>query len=99
MTDIPINGSGPGEAALHYRLDDEQYEVLVDTVAGERVMGLACGRNRSAMKTAGDRRRNYASCSTLISIWKTICCWHCTERPFFVIPKAIPCTAGNRLVK
>ena len=41
MTDIPNNGSGPGEAALHYRLDDEQYEVLVDTVAGERVMGLA----------------------------------------------------------
>ena len=41
MNDISTNGSGPGEAPLFYRLDSEQYEVLVDTVAGERVMSLA----------------------------------------------------------
>lgn len=36
-----MNGKGPGEARLFYRLDDEQYERLVDAVAGERVMSLA----------------------------------------------------------
>lgn len=41
MNDVSANGRGPGEAPLHYRLDDEQYDELVDTVAGERVMGLA----------------------------------------------------------
>ncbi len=41
MNDISMNGKGPGEAPLQYRLDDEQYEELVDIVAGERVMGLA----------------------------------------------------------
>ncbi len=41
MNDISTNGKGPGEAPLHYTLDDEQYDELVDTVVGERVMGLA----------------------------------------------------------
>lgn len=41
MTEFSANGNGPGEAAIHYLLDDEQYEALVDSVAGERVMGLA----------------------------------------------------------
>ena len=41
MNDFSANGWGPGEAPFHYRLDDEQYDELVDTVAGERVMGLA----------------------------------------------------------
>ena len=41
MTERSINDNGSGEAALHYRLDDEQYQALVDAVAGERVMGLA----------------------------------------------------------
>ena len=41
MTEHSISSNGAGEAALHYRLDDELYQALVDTVAGERVMGLA----------------------------------------------------------
>ncbi|MDE0077971.1 MAG: hypothetical protein OXO50_10660 [Caldilineaceae bacterium] len=41
MSEISANGEGPGEAPLYYRLDDEQYEELVDAVAGERVMSLA----------------------------------------------------------
>ena len=41
MNGISTNGKGPGEAPLHYRLDDDQYEELVDSVVGERVMGLA----------------------------------------------------------
>ena len=41
MNNISTNGRVPGEAPLHYRLDDGLYEELVDTVVGERVMGLA----------------------------------------------------------
>ncbi len=41
MKDISANGKGPGEAPLHYCLDDELYEELIDAVAGERVMSLA----------------------------------------------------------
>lgn len=41
MNDISRNGIGPGEAPLYYRLDDEQYDELVNTVVGERLMGLA----------------------------------------------------------
>ena len=41
MSETSVNGNGPGEDALQFQLDDEQYAALVDTVAGERVMGLA----------------------------------------------------------
>ena len=41
MIDFSTNGRGPDEALLQYRLDDENYEELVDNVAGERVLGLA----------------------------------------------------------
>ena len=41
MNDDSSNGSGPGEVQLCYRLDDELYDELVNTVAGERVIGLA----------------------------------------------------------
>jgi len=41
MNDVLTNGNGPSEAQLRYHLDDEVYDELVDTVAGERVMGLA----------------------------------------------------------
>ncbi|MDE0143305.1 MAG: hypothetical protein OXI80_16705 [Caldilineaceae bacterium] len=41
MNDFSTNGKVPDEALLQYRLDDDQYEELVDKVAGKRVMGLA----------------------------------------------------------
>ena len=41
MNDDSSNGSGPGEVQLCYRLNDELYDELVDTVVGERVTGLA----------------------------------------------------------
>ena len=41
MTDMPANGNGPGDAVLQYHLDDEQYEILVEAVAGERAVGVA----------------------------------------------------------
>ena len=41
MSEISTNGNGPGEVAIQFQLDDEQYAALVDTVAGEKVMGLA----------------------------------------------------------
>lgn len=41
MNETPVNDNGSGEVALHVQLDDERYAALVDTVAGERVMGLA----------------------------------------------------------
>ena len=40
MNDDSSNGNGSGEVQLCYRLDDELYDEMVDTVAGERVMGL-----------------------------------------------------------
>ncbi len=41
MSETSINENGLGDGALHVQLDDEQYAALVDTVAGEKVMGLA----------------------------------------------------------
>ena len=41
MSETSINENGQGEGALHVQLDDEQFAALVDTVAGEKVIGLA----------------------------------------------------------
>ncbi|MDE0198079.1 MAG: hypothetical protein OXK78_07785, partial [Caldilineaceae bacterium] len=41
MIDNSTDGKGPGDAPLHYRLDDDQFDELVETAAGERVTGLA----------------------------------------------------------
>ena len=41
MNDVSTNGNEPGEVQLCYRLDDALYDELADTVAGERVIGLA----------------------------------------------------------
>jgi hypothetical protein len=41
IPNLSVNGDGPDEAVLHYQLDDEQYEQLIETAAGERAVGLA----------------------------------------------------------
>ena len=41
MSERSINENGLGDGALHVQLDDEQYAALVDTAAGEKVIGLA----------------------------------------------------------
>ena len=41
MSETSINENGLGDGALHVQLDDEQYAALVDTVAGEKIIGLA----------------------------------------------------------
>ncbi|MCY3708175.1 MAG: hypothetical protein OXG26_04705 [Caldilineaceae bacterium] len=80
MNDISMNGKGPGEAPLQYRLDDEQYEELVDNVAGERVMGLALWEE--SVSDEGGRRPSpelrelfdldlYLECNLMLALFGT----------------------------
>ncbi len=41
MSETSANENGLAQPALHLQLDDEQYAALVETVAGEKVVGLA----------------------------------------------------------
>ena len=41
MSETSANENGLAQPTLHLQLDDEQYAALVETAAGERVVGLA----------------------------------------------------------
>lgn len=41
MSKTPANRNGLAQPTLHFQLDDEQYAALIETVAGEKVVGLA----------------------------------------------------------